>query len=140
MKQLYWNIDPEKVVKQNEKLKSIDTNIQLKKYTSILCNEYKKKSEEIHKMTEKINGENFEQVMTKIFDKEAYLAEIYFYLSEDILINMLDTDILEVIKNDYLLSYYWKVEELNQTENVEFFLKKWADEKCIEHNNFYYQS
>lgn len=137
MKQLYWNVDPEDVVKQNKCFIDIDSNIQLKKSIVILCQEYKRVSNDIHKTIEKINGNNFEEVMPIIFDKEAYLAEIYFYLSEDILGNMIDGDILEIIRTDYLYSYYWKLEEMNQGENVEFFLRKWIKEKNIKSNNFH---
>lgn len=130
MKKLYWNVNPEEIVKQNESFKNIRSNTQLEENITILCQEYEKNSNKIHSLIRKINGDNFEKTMTKIFDREAYLAEIYFYLSEDILINMKNEDVLEIIRNDYLFSYYWKIEELNQTENIEFFLKRWIDDSC----------
>lgn len=130
MQKLYWNVNPEEIVKQNESFKNIRSNTQLEENITILCQEYEKNSNKIHSLIRKINGDNFEKTMTKIFDREAYLAEIYFYLSEDILINMKNEDVLEIIRNDYLLSYYWKIEELNQTENIEFFLKRWIEDNC----------
>lgn len=60
-------------------------------------------------MISTINGHTFETTMTKIFDKEAYLAEIYIYLSEESLLSMSAVNILEIIENDYLFSYYWKM-------------------------------
>lgn len=130
MQKLYWNVNPEEIVKQNESFKNIRSNTQLEENITILCQEYEKNSNKIHSLIRKINGDNFEKTVTKIFDREAYLAEIYFYLSEDILINMKNEDVLEIIRNDYLLSYYWKIEELNQTENIEFFLKRWIEDNC----------
>lgn len=130
MKKLYWNVNPVEVIEQNESFKDIKSNIQLEENITILCQEYEKNSNKIHSLIRTINGRNFEKTMTKIFDREAYLAEIYFYLSEDILINMKNEDVLEIIRNDYLLSYYWKIEELNQTENIEFLLKKWIEDNC----------
>lgn len=135
MKQLYWNVDPEEVVKQNIYLKNIDIDARIRKIILILCQEYKNISNEILNVIGAINGRNFEEMLSKVFDKEAYLAEIYFYLSGDILINFTDIDVLESIKNDYLLNYYWKIEEMNQTENVVFFLRKWLDDKCNDLNN-----
>lgn len=130
MKKLYWNVNPVEVIEQNESFKDIKSNTQLEENITILCQEYEKNSNKIHSLIRTINGRNFEKTMTKIFDREAYLAEIYFYLSEDILINMKNEDVLEIIRNDYLLSYYWKIEELNQTENIEFLLKKWIEDNC----------
>lgn len=130
MKKLYWNVNPVEVIEQNESFKDIKSNTQLEENITILCQEYEKNSNKIHSLIRTINGRNFEKTMTKIFDREAYLAEIYFYLSEDILINMKNEDVLEIIRTDYLLSYYWKIEELNQTENIEFLLKKWIEDNC----------
>ncbi len=130
MKPLYWNINPEEVIKENENFKnlsSVDRHIQ--KNLAILCQEYNKVSQDIKEMIQSINGNNFEKIMVKIFDKEAYLAEIYFYLDNDILINTMEENILQLIRNDYLLSYYWKLSEMNQPENVVFFLEKWIEEK-----------
>lgn len=108
----------------NPYLNNFDKNFQLKLNITILCKEYKEISNEIQRVVQLINEKNFEESMTKIFDKEAYLSEIYFYLSEDILLNITEQNILELIKKDYLLSYYWKLEEINKDENVSFILGK----------------
>ncbi|MBE9855622.1 hypothetical protein G8B32_13435 [Enterococcus faecalis] len=136
MNQLYWNVNPELVIKQNDDFKQLEENNPMSQIIIILVKEYRKVSEEIKNIIKKISYENFEESMTILFDREAYLSEIYIYLSTDIIpalfINKTDIDILELIRKDYLRSYYWKLSEINQKEYVEFFLKKWAEEKYDE--------
>ncbi|MFP7291531.1 hypothetical protein [Enterococcus hirae] len=128
-KQLYWKIDPEKLIDKNVHFNDIELNTKKKKDIQLLCKEYKKITSEIKNIIHSINETNFEINMMKFFEKEAYLAEIYFYLSEDILLAIEDIDILELIKKDYLLSYYWKLEEMNRSENAVLFIKKWFLDK-----------
>lgn len=128
-KQLYWKIDPKKLIDKNIHFNDIELNTKTKKDIQLLCKEYKKIALEIKNLIHSINETNFERNMMKFFEKEAYLAEIYFYLSEDILLAIEDIDILELIKKDYLLSYYWKLEEMNRSENAVLFIKKWFLDK-----------
>lgn len=136
MSRLYWNVNPELVIKQNDDFKQLEENNPMSQIIITLVKEYRKVSEEIKNIIKKISYENFEESMTILFDREAYLSEIYIYLSTDIIpalfINKTDIDILELIRKDYLRSYYWKLSEINQKEYVEFFLKKWAEEKYDE--------
>lgn len=122
MKNLYWKVNPKLIVNKNPYLNNWDGDFQLNLNITILCKEYEEIANEIKRVIKLINEKNFEESMIKIFDKEAYLSEIYFYLSEDILLNSTEQNILELIKKDYLLSYYWKLEEINKNENVSFML------------------
>ncbi|ELA93958.1 hypothetical protein OIA_05141 [Enterococcus faecium EnGen0018] len=52
----------------------------MKQNISVLCQEYKKVVNGTLEITESINGSNFENKAKKVFDREDYLAEIYYYL------------------------------------------------------------
>lgn len=134
MYQLYWNIDPEKLVSENNAFNDCTKKIQ--KNILLLIEEYKAVSNEIKKYINQIENTNFEEYMSEILDREAYLAEIYFYLTEDILNSFNDEDILAFIKKEYLLSYEGEIQELDnfRVQNGAFLFKNWFKRKLAVYN------
>ena len=134
MYQLYWNIDPEKLVSENNAFNDCTKKIQ--KNILLLIEEYKAVSNEIKKYINQIENTNFEEYMSEILDREAYLAEIYFYLTEDILNSFDDKDILAFIKKEYLLSYEGEIQELDnfRVQNGAFLFKNWFKRKLAVYN------
>ena len=134
MYQLYWNIDPEKLVSKNNAFNDCTKKIQ--KNILLLIEEYKAVSNEIKKYINQIENTNFEEHMSEILDREAYLAEIYFYLTEDILNSFNDEDILAFIKKEYLLSYEGEIQELDnfRVQNGTFLFKNWFKRKLAVYN------
>lgn len=134
MYQLYWNIDPEKLVSENNAFNDCTKKIQ--KNILLLIEEYKAVSNEIKKYINQIENTNFEEYMSEILDREAYLAEIYFYLTEDILNSFNDEDILAFIKKEYLLSYEGEIQELDnfRVQNGAFLFKNCFKRKLAVYN------
>lgn len=134
MYQLYWNIDPEKLVSENNAFN--DSTKKIQKNLLLLIEEYKAVSNEIKKYINQIENTNFEEYMSEILDREAYLAEIYFYLTEDILNSFDDEDILAFIKKEYLLSYEGEIQELDnfRVQRGAFLFKNWFKKKLAVYN------
>ena len=68
-----------------------------------LCTEYKKVASEVKELIDSITKDNFKETIYKIIDDEAYLAEIYFYLTSPDLLST--KDLLATIQKEYLLGY-----------------------------------
>lgn len=118
----YWEINPEELIKSS----ACNSSLQAKKNLSILIQEYKKTSNQINKIIKKITEKNFLEQLELFFDREAYLAEIYFYLTEDIELLNTEKNILDRINKDYILSYFTHLEDEERQNCIsEPVLKIW---------------
>ncbi len=123
MNKLYWNIDPDELIKKNPDYNRIargdEKNLPL--VVANLISLYRDKANECIELVKKINYENFEESMIKIFEKEAYLSEISYYL-ENIEFREFERErekIFPRIEKEYLVDYYFK---LGQAHDEGYFL------------------
>lgn len=122
MNKLYWNIDPYELIKKNPDYNCIAR--EGKKFPLVVVNLmslYRDKANECIELVQKINYKNFEESMIRIFEKEAYLSEISYYL-ENIKFCEFEQEketILPRIEKEYLVDYYFK---LGQAHDDGYFL------------------
>ncbi len=119
----YWELDPVKLVEKNENFlfNLFCSSCYQQVYTQIstLAEIYRIESKSIKDLIQEINAENFYMTIRSIFEKEALLSEIYFYLMEydwDCSKEDFTEDILQVVKRDYLSDYCWKIENTSETD------------------------
>lgn len=119
----YWEIDPQQIVKHNKKLLSkLFHNSDYKQVyyqINLLIEIYNKESLFIKGSIKSINSSNFFITIKKIFEKEALLSEIYFYLANyewDYDKKHFDQNIIKTIQTDYLSDYYWKLGNIEENK------------------------
>ncbi|EGO7770193.1 hypothetical protein JWS91_002663 [Enterococcus faecalis] len=89
---------------------------------------YKEASEEVYEIIKNITEQNFVKQLELFFDREAYLAEIYFYLKEGGGLLEVDKNILDVVNKEYILSYYTHLESAGAQNSIsEPILKVWLN-------------
>lgn len=106
-----WKINPEELIKDN-----ISTNklsCQKERNIRTLIQVYKETSAKIYEISKMINEQNFVDQLMIFYDLEAYLAELYFYLDGGIELLELekDIDIIDMVNQDYILSYSCYLED-----------------------------
>lgn len=123
MNKIYWNIDPDELIKKNPDYNRVaegnEKNLPL--IVANLMSLYRNKANECIELVKKINYENFEESMIKLFEKEAYLSEISYYL-ENIEFSEFERErerVLSRIEKEYLVDYYFK---LGQAHDEGYFL------------------
>ena len=121
MNKLYWNMDPNELIKNNPDynyIYEIDEK-RLPVVVTWLMSLYREKASECVELIQQINSKNFEESIIKILEKEAYLSEIGYYL-ENIEFDELErAEIIPKIEKEYLVDYYFK---LGQAHNEGYFL------------------
>lgn len=105
----YWEINPEDLGKENLSIE--ECSPQVKKNIFTLVQAYKEASEKIKNISKQIMEQNFVEQLELFFDQEAYLAEIYFYLTEGVSVLELEENVLEIVNEDYILSYITQLED-----------------------------
>lgn len=108
MEQFFWETSPVYLLKQNPQYKMIKKhNI---KNVQFLISEYKKISKEITILINSDKQKTFNDYIYQLLDKEAYLSEIAFYLKEFPWMDSKLGKIDYLIRNEYLIDYYNKLE------------------------------
>lgn len=108
MPQFFWETSPMYLLKQNPQYPVIKN--QNSKEITFLISEYKKTSKEIKKLLNSNEKKTFTTYFYQILDKEAYLAEIAFYLKEFPWGDSNFVKVVHLIKSEYLIDYYNKLE------------------------------
>lgn len=111
MPHFFWETSPYCLLKQNPQYHMIKQH-QIKEI-SFLISEYKTTSRKIKKLLNSPQKTTFMDYLYQVFDEEAYLAEIAYYLREfpwmESNFNEFDR-IDSLIKKEYLIDYYSKLE------------------------------
>lgn len=118
---LYWEIDPEELLKNRKVYQGIRDYEKDKalECTHNLIVMYRKYAEKGKRLQQIINSKNFKQIIEQLLEVEAVLSEIQFYL-EEVDLSTVDPDsIILLIENEYLVDYYYKIG--NADKEGEFF-------------------
>lgn len=105
----YWKINLEDLVQENLSIEECSPKVRKNIFT--LVQAYKEASEKIKNISKQITEQNFVEQLELFFDQEAYLAEIYFYLTEGVSVLELEENVLEIVNEDYILSYITQLED-----------------------------
>ncbi|EGO2587860.1 hypothetical protein IHC39_002450 [Enterococcus faecalis] len=121
MQHFFWETSPVYLLKQNPQYKMIKQyNI---KEVQFLISEYKKTSKEIKHLINDDKQKPFNDYIYQLLDKEAYLSEIAFYLKEFPWVDGKFGKINYLIRSEYLIDYYNKLEfNFQEKENYPIFM------------------
>lgn len=118
MKKFFWEVSPICLLKQNPQypmIKYLHSNEII-----FLISEYKKVSNEIKKLLSSYGENSFDDYFYQILDREAYLSELAFYLKEFSWEKNEFTKIQSLLKSEYLIDYYDKLEFNFQASEEDF--------------------
>lgn len=110
MELCYWELNPEVLFRMNPYYKSIirkDDN-RYPKHVLDLISIYNEYSEKCISLQRNIDFYSFKKNIVKLFEYEAVLSEISYYLSEVNLTDM-EEDMRILIQQEYLIDYYYKL-------------------------------
>ena len=106
----YWELNPRALFQKNPHSEKImqENGGEIPDNIKELFTVYEECSSQCILLQNSIDQYNFKDVMKKIFELEAQLSEISFYL-EEIDISFVQEDLLLLIQREYLLDYYEKL-------------------------------
>lgn len=126
MCQFFWEIDPWIISRRYFLLSDTQENEILRRNAKVLCKEYEKTKREIQQTISDINGKEFFSKISQFYLQEAYLAELYNYLTNPVLLSMETSGerLLKVIDQEYLLDYMDSIDYTKTNTKVKTLVGK----------------
>ncbi|MDT2227953.1 hypothetical protein [Enterococcus faecalis] len=130
MELCYWELNPEILFRMNPHYKSVIRNNgnEYPKNVLDLISIYNEYSEKCIILQRNIDFYNFKNNIVKLFEYEAVLSEISYYLSE-VDLTAMEEDMHTLIQQEYLIDYYYKLENAHKEGN---FLVSLLKSKVLE--------
>ncbi|MGH1673277.1 MULTISPECIES: hypothetical protein [Enterococcus] len=130
MELCYWELNPEILFRMNPYYKRVirKNGNEYPKHVLDLISIYNEYSEKCIILQRNIDFYNFKNNIVKLFEYEAVLSEISYYLSE-VDLTVMEEDMHTLIQQEYLIDYYYKLGNAHKEGN---FLVSLLKSKMLE--------